>query len=254
MRRDTASSENQDDTPTTYRDLFVTELLNKKHPSQVKVLHERLLDPAKFVKFIKSGRGLPIAISYGCVPCTRDTLLVSLDACFLAAIAVSCGKVVLCIELDWSESADHTTLQTLLFNEENVLFGLGLDRLVVGLYLHYAIEAHVVDFFAPGVDVVSMDTEPGLRAVLARYPVLDKAAASELFNNVDFNNVDDDSFRLSLQNLCERAWMMRILYDYEEELKLDLITIPVIDIRYLTHEVNTATHSSAVLKSIQRTD
>jgi hypothetical protein len=44
--------------------------------------------------------------------------------------------------------AEHTVLSTHLFNEENVLVGIDLNRLVLGLYHCYGLEARVVDLLS----------------------------------------------------------------------------------------------------------
>src|SRR5258708_3945978 len=85
----------QESSSTNWRSLFHNQKWNARHP-KVDYLLEKELTCDTLLDILRAGKGAPIAISYGYVPCKRDNLLTSKDACFLAAIAISCANRVLC--------------------------------------------------------------------------------------------------------------------------------------------------------------
>ena len=232
MARETPSSPDQEGSGHSWRGLFHNGKWNERHPN-VDLLHENELTGDTILNFLRKGKGAPIAISYGYVPCTRDTLLNSKDACLLAAIAISCANRVLCVELDYSGQTDHTVLRNCLFNEENVLIGIDLNRLVLGLYHCYGIEARVVDLFSLAFMTQDEDIEPSLGVLFHRYPELVEDVVVRLFDDLAF-----DSQIQTIQNLVERAWVVQALYRNTDALHSDLEGLPTTELGYLMHEVS----------------
>lgn len=227
MARETPPPPDQESKPPTYRNLFHNQTWNSRRP-KVEVVHESELDVHKHLNLIRKGNGAPVAISYGYTKCTRETLLDSKDACLLSAIAISCGNQVLCIELDFSEEAEHTVLSTHLFNEEILLVGIDLNRLVLGLYHCYGLEARVVDLLSP-----DQETEPSLGVWIKKYPQLVEDVVVGLFEDFGF-----DSDAQTIQNLTERAWVVQGLYSNDDTLRSDLKDMPVTELGHLMHAVS----------------
>lgn len=226
------SPPSQDQGNCSWRGLFHNKKWNERHP-KVDVLHEKELSGDTLLDFLRKGKGEPIAISYGYVECTRETLLKTQDACLLTAIAICCANSVLCIELDYSGETDHAVLNTHLFIEENVLIGIDLNRLVLGLYHCYGIEARVVDLFSLGLITQDPDIEPSLGVLIGRCPDLVQDIMIELFDDFAFNGQSH-----TIRNLVERAWVVRALYNNVDALHSELIDLPKTDVGYLMHEVS----------------
>lgn len=205
-----------------------------RHP-KVDFCYEKEVTVNVLQNLLRKGNGAPIAISYGYVPCTRDTLLNSKDACLLNAIAISCGSHVLCIELDYSEEIEHTVLSTHLFNGENVLVGIDLNRLVLGLYHCYGLEACVVDLLSLSLMSSEEEDEPSLDILFTRYPQLARDVVVELFDDFAY-----DSKIQTVQNLVERAWVVQALSKNVDTLRFrsDLEGLPMTELSYLMHEVS----------------
>jgi len=231
MARETSPPPNEGSSTPKWRNLFNNQKWNTRHP-KVDLLYEKDLSANTLLNLLRKGNGEPIAISYGYVPCTRDTLLKSKDACLLAAIAISCADRVLCIELDYSGEIEHTILSPHLFNEEIALVGIDLNRLVLGLYHCYGLEARVVDLLSLSPQPPDY-TEPSLYVLCERYRELDEDVVVALFNDFAF-----DGTNRSIQNLVERAWVVRALYSNVDALHSDLEGLPMTELGYLTHEVS----------------
>ena len=232
MARETPPSPNQE-SGTTFRNLFCDQTWNARRP-KVELLNETDLGADRLLDLLRQRNGAPIAISYGYVPCTRDTLLNSKDACLLSAIAISCGKRVLCVELDYSEEAEHTVLSTHLFNGENLLVGIDLNRLVLGLYHCYGLEARVVDLLSLSLTIPGLEAVPSLGVLFKRYPQLNQDVVIELFDDFAF---DGEETR-AIQNLVERAWVVQGLYSNTDDLRSDLEELPITELGYLMQEVS----------------
>lgn len=233
MAKVTPPTSDQESDPPDYRNLFHNQKWNSRRPNVV-VVHERDLDVHKLLKFVRKGKGAPIAISYGYVTCRRDTLLDSKDACLISAIAISCGNHVLCVELDFSDEADHTVLSTHIFNEEIFLVGIDLNRLVLGLYLCYGLEARVVDLLSLSFMISDQeDIEPSLGVFIKRYPQLVEDVVVRLFEDFAF-----DGEIQTIQNLAERAWVVQSLCSIEDALRSDLNNLPVTELGHLAQEVS----------------
>ena len=235
------SPPSQDQGNCSWRGLFHNKKWNERRP-KVDILHEKELSGDTLLDFLRKGKGAPIAISYGYVECTRDTLLKSQDACLLAAIAISCANSVLCIELDYSGETDHAVLSTHLFIEENVLIGIDLNRLVLGLYHCYGIEARVVDLFSLGVKTQDQEVDLSLGVLFRQCPDLVEDIMIELFNDFAFNGQSH-----TIRDLVERAWVVRALYSNVDALHSELEDLPKTELGYLMHEV-----SSFFLSHLQR--
>ena len=233
MAREAPPPPDQERSSPNWRGLFDNQKWNARHP-KVQVVQEKELHVDTLLDFLRNQKGEPIAISYGYVPCTRDTLLNSKDACLLAAIAISCANRVLCVELDYTGETNHTVLSNYLFNEESVLIGIDLNRLVLGLYHCYGIEARVVDLFSLSLVTQEEGPEPSLRVLFNRYPELVEDVVVGLFDDFAF----DASNIQALQNLVERAWVVRALYDNADALHSDLDGLPMTELGYLMHEVS----------------
>jgi hypothetical protein len=232
MARETPAPPNQESSPPIWRNLFSNQAWNAR--PKVDFVYERGLGADTLLKFLRKGNGAPIAISYGYVPCNRDTLLNSKDACLLSAIAISCGNRVLCIALDYSSDAEHTVLGTHLFNEQNLLVGIDLNRLVLGLYHCYGLEARVVDLLSLSLVLPVLGAEPSLGVLFKRYPQLVQDLVVGLFDDFAF----DDGEGETIQNLVERAWVVQGLYSTSGVLRSDLEDLPTTELRYLMHDVS----------------
>ena len=232
MARETPPPPDQESETPTYRNLFHNQTWNSRRPKVV-VIHEWELDVDKHLNLIRKGNGAPVAISYGYTKCTKETLLDSNDACLLSAIAISCGNQVLCIKLDFSDEAEHTVLSTHLFNGENLLVGIDLNRLVLGLYHCYGVEARVVDLLSYSFMLPDQETEPSLGVWIKKYPQLVEDVVVGLFEDFDF---DDDT--QTIQNLTERAWVVQGLYRNDDTLRSDLKDFPVTEVGHLMHAVS----------------
>jgi hypothetical protein len=225
MARETLSPPNEESKPPDWRNLFHKQQWNRSRP-RVDYIQEKHLDVDRLRSLLREGEGGPIAISYGYVPCTRDNLLNSKDACLLAAIAISYGNQVLCVELDYSGEVGHTVLSNQLFNGKNLLVGIDLNRLVLGLYHCYGLEARVVD-------ILSLSPTRSLHVLFVRYPDLVEDVVVELFDDFAF-----DGEVQTIQNLVERAWIVQALYRNSDALRSDLEGLPVTQLGYLMHEVS----------------
>jgi hypothetical protein len=232
MARETPPPPDQKDDPPTCRNVFRNQKWNSRRPN-VEMIHERALDVDKLLKLVRKGNGAPVAISYGYTPCTKDTLLDSKDACLLSAIAISSGNQVLCVELDYSGETEHTVLSTHLFNEENVLVGIDLNRLVLGLYQCYALEARVVDLLSLSFVVPDQESEPSLGVLIKRYPQLVEDVVVGLFEDFAF-----DGETQTIQNLADRAWVVQGLCSNEDTLRSDLEGLPRTELGHLVHAVS----------------
>jgi len=232
MARETSPPPDQKSDPPTFRNLFHNQTSNLRRPN-VKFVHERELHADKLLNLVRKGKGAPVAISYGYTPCTKDTLLDSKDACLLSAIAISCGHHVLCIELDYSGDTPHTVLSTHLFNGEIRLVGIDLNRLVLGLYQCYGLEARVLDLLSLSFMLPDEETEPSLGALVKRYPELVEDVVVELFEDFAFDGEDE-----TIRNLAERAWVVQGLHSNAGDLNSDLTGLPVTELGHLMHEVS----------------
>ena len=233
MAKETPPTSDQESDPPDCRNLFHNHAWNSRRPN-VAVVHERDLDVDKLLKFVRKGKDAPVAISYGYVTCSKDTLLDSKDACLISAIAISCGNQVLCVELDFSDEADHTALSTHIFNGEILLVGIDLNRLVLGLYHCYALEARVVDLLSFSFMISDQeDIEPSLGVLIKRYPQLVEDVVVGLFDDFAFNGEIK-----TIQNLADRAWVVQRLCSFEDDLRSDLINLPMTELGHLAQDVS----------------
>lgn len=233
MAKETPPTSDQESDPPDCRNLFHNHAWNSRRPN-VSFAHERDLDVDKLLKFLRKGKDAPIAISYGYVTCSKDTLLISKDACLISAIAISCGNQVLCIELDFSDEADHTVLGTHIFNGEILLVGIDLNRLVLGLYLCYGLEARVVDLLSLNFMISDQeDIEPSLGVFIKRYPELVEGVVVGLFEDFAF-----DGEIQTIQNLADRAWVVQSLCSIEDDLRSELRNLPMTELAHLAQDVS----------------
>ncbi len=227
MVREIPPPPDQESDPPTCRNLFHNQTWNSRRP-KVDIVHENAIDVDRLLKLVRKGNGT-MAISYGYVTCSKDTLLDSKDACLVSAIAISSGSQVLCVELDFSEEADHTVLSTHVFNGEILLVGIDLSRLVLGLFHCYGLEARVVDLLCLRVT----EDEPSLGVLIKRYSQLVEDVVVGLFEDFAF-----DGTIQTIQNLAERAWVVQCLYSNADDLPSDLEDSSMTELGHLMQDVS----------------